>query len=271
LLLAVLDDCQPTALEERGGTLTVFFSDSQHRDSAREAIMRAWPAAVVSSREVDDEDWARRSQESLGPVTVGRITVAPPWAPPAPFAPLSLVIQPSMAFGTGHHATTRLCLVALQMLNLAGTYVLDVGTGSGILALAARMLGADGALGIDNDPDAVQCARENLSLNPGVTNVRFRLGDLLTGGSGPSALHVARGLQLGAPDVVVANLTGELLRRSSALLAGAFAPGGALIVSGLVAEEREEVAAAFSDLDLVWEAEEEGWAGLGFARLGPST
>ena len=174
-----------------------------------------------------------------------------------------------MAFGTGHHATTRLCVVALQMLNLSGTLALDVGTGSGVLAIAARLLGADGALGIDNDPDAVRSARENLELNPGVDHVRFELGDLLSPRSSEkSGLYVSRGLEpLRPADVVTANLTGALLCRAAPALANAFAPGGALIVSGLLAEERDEVIAAFHQLDLVWEMEEEGWVGLGFARL----
>jgi len=281
LLLAVIDDFSPTAVEEHDGSVTIFFTDPHHRDRARDAVTRAWPAAAVTSREVDDENWAERSQENLGPVTVGRITVAPPWAAPRllpvlpaqpglppPFGPLAVIIRPSMAFGTGHHATTRLCLVALQMMNLSGTFVLDVGTGSGVLAIAASMLGADGALGIDNDADAVQCARDNLLLNPGATTVRFAIGDLSAGiQNGPAALNMARGLQLGPPDVLVANLTGDLLRRAAPLLSTAFAPGGGLIVSGVLVEERDAVVGAFSSLDLVWEAEEEEWVGLGFARL----
>lgn len=291
LVLAVVDDYSPTAIEEHhehDGALTIFFSDPAARDAAIEAVRRAIPTARTTAREVDDEDWARRSQEALGPVTVGRVVVAPPWAvpdlptlpaPPAlpalPAAPALaalpalLVIRPSMAFGTGHHATTRLCLAAVQLLNLTGTFVLDIGTGSGVLAIAARLLGAEGAFGIDNDPDAVQCARENLALNPGVNRVRFELGDLTSPRSFDNAgLWVARGLEpLRPADVVMANLTGALLCRTAPALANAFAPGGALIVSGLLAEERDAVVAAFQPLDLVWEVEEDGWVGLGFARL----
>src|SRR5262245_17188309 len=272
-ILAVVDDYSPTAVEEHDGFLSVFFATSAARDAAREAVARAWPELRVECREVDDEDWARRSQENLEPVTVGRITIFPPWSVPRSarlgLGPQALVIQPSMAFGTGHHATTRLCLVGLQLLNLTDTYVLDIGTGSGVLAIAARMLGAEGAVGVDNDPDAIACARENLSLNPGVDHVRFTTGDLSSAiGADPSSLYVARGLHgLGPADVVTANLTGDLLRRSAGVLANAFAPGGGLIVSGVLAEERDTVVDAFQGIDLVWEMEEEGWLGLGFARL----
>jgi len=271
-ILAIVDDYSPTAVEEHDNFLSVFFATPVARDAARDAVARLWPEVRLDCREVDDEDWARRSQENLQPVTVGRLTICPPWsvpdAPPQPLS-LSLIIRPSMAFGTAHHATTRLCLVGLQLLNLNDMYVLDIGTGSGVLAIAARKLGAEGAVGIDNDPDAIACARENLTLNPGIDRVRFATGNLASAiGAEPSALYVARGLHgLGPADVVIANLTGELIRRSASVLGNAFAPGGGLIVSGVLAEERHDVVEAFQGLDLVWEMEEDGWVGLGFARL----
>jgi ribosomal protein L11 methyltransferase len=223
-----------------------------------------YPDAAVVARDVDDEDWARRSQRSLDAVTVGRLTIAPPWAMPVPahrpratdsLQPLTVVIQPSTGFGTGHHATTQLCLRALQTVDLNGKSVLDVGTGSGVLALAARALGADRASGIDRDPDAVRAAQENLPLNPHLTNVTFSAGNLTAGARPPA-------------DVVTANLTGSLLCRTKAALIGAVRTGGALIVSGLQAHERSEVVAAFAPAEIAWEAEADGWVGIVFRIAG---
>jgi ribosomal protein L11 methyltransferase len=275
LVMAVVDDFAPSAVDEHDDTLTVYFSDDSLRDQARQAVGRAFPAASLSTREVPDEDWARRSQESLQPITVGRVTVAPPWAvgtavaarpqPPAPGPelhlrplapnpqPLEIVILPSMGFGTGHHSTTRLCLAALQTLDLADRDVLDVGTGSGVLAIAARMLGARTALGFDYDSDAIQSANENLALNPSADSVRFRTIDL-------------RAEPLSPADVVTANLTGTLLVESAALLIAAIRPGGSLIVSGLQVHERPAVERALAGLRLAWSDEESEWMGLLFNR-----
>jgi ribosomal protein L11 methyltransferase len=154
-----------------------------------------------------------------------------------------------MGFGTGHHATTRLCLAALQTIDLRDQVVLDIGTGSGVLAMAAERLGAARATGIDYDPDAIQSARENLELNRDVRSVIFDVADLSDA-------------SLPAADVVTANLTGALLVRSSSAVLAAVRPGGTLILSGLLAHERDEVRAAFLPAAVVWEREEDGWVGL---------
>jgi ribosomal protein L11 methyltransferase len=181
-----------------------------------------------------------------------------------------------MGFGTGHHATTRLCLRALQREALAGQSVLDIGTGSGILAIAAACLGAARAVGIDHDPDAIQAARENLALNPEVTGVAFEAGDLsndvrLTAfAKAPAVRRSAPGARRrkpdatrdAPPDIVIANLTGALLVRESYRLLTAVRPGGRLIVSGLLAAERDQVVAAFHRAEIVRESREDDWVAL---------
>lgn len=251
LLLAIVDDFGPTAAEERDGFLRVFFATTGDRDAAQRALAPRFEVAAV---DVPDEDWARRSQENLQPVTVGRITVSPnPQSirnpQPAIHDAIDIVIVPSMGFGTGHHVTTRLCLAALQTIDLTDRVLLDVGTGSGVLAIAADRLGAARALGIDYDEDAIQSARENLDLNPEARHVTFDAVDLAAGVLPPA-------------DVVTANLTGALLVRAAAALLAAVRPGGMLILSGIQSHERDEVRQAFAGAAVCWERDEDGWVGL---------
>jgi ribosomal protein L11 methyltransferase len=263
-LAASLDDFSPTAIEECEGVLRVYFATAAHRDRAQAALTTDLQATAV---DVSDEDWARRSQADLQPVTVGRITVAPgPEAESTSLVPsplpspegIGIVIPPSMGFGTGHHATTRLCLAALQTIAVAGKRVLDVGTGSGILAIAADRLGASAAIGIDIDADAVRSARESLTLNPEAQRTRFDVADLAdAGAAGLSPPY----------DVVVANLTAWLLERSASRLLAAVAPRGILILSGLQTAERDAVADAFQRTEVVWECEEQSWVALAMKKL----
>jgi ribosomal protein L11 methyltransferase len=285
LALAVVDDFAPTAVEDCADGVSIFFTSTARRDQAGVALEAAMPDARIASREVDDEDWARRSQQNLTPITVGRITVTPPWfadgvAPTSDLRPPSsdlqpltsgprpptsdlqsptsepivIVIEPSMGFGTGHHATTRLCLAALQTIDVVGRRVLDVGTGSGVLAIAAARLGALEAVGLDLDADAITSAQENLDANPDAAGVRFVVTDM-------------RDASLPAADIVLANLTGAVLVQNAVHLSAAVRPGGTLIVSGLQTHERNDVEAAFSNAQLVWSAEEAGWVGLGFVTV----
>ncbi len=240
LILAAADDFSPTAVEERDGTLRIFFSTSGARDRAAKAL-----GGVPV--DVDDEDWAQRAQP-IGPITVGRITVASSQQSAVVSPGVTVIIPPSMGFGTGHHATTRLCLSALQQIDLKGKAVLDVGTGSGLLAIAASKLGAARAIGTDDDPDAIQAARENLELN-GVTNVELVVADLMD-----AALPQA--------DVVLANLTGALVVRAASRLVNALRPGGVLIVSGVMAGEREDIERAFANQRIVSVVQEDEWLGL---------
>ena len=253
LLLAALDDFSPTASEELDNGVRVFFASREHRDRAQAAFRARRIVAVPI--EVSDEDWAVRSQQNLTPITVGNITVLPSLPERSEDRPIAIVIEPSMGFGTGHHATTRLCLSALQRSPVRGASVLDVGTGSGILAIAAARLGAAQARGIDSDADAIQSANENLARNPEVRTVRFELTD------------VAQDLRsLPRADIVLANLTGALLARVASTLLDALNPGGTLIVSGILAAEEEAVRLGFSTVETVWRQQEDEWIGLMFLK-----
>jgi len=218
----------------------IFFNDAADRDRALDTLRSRFTDLRVDTLDVADEDWAARSQAELRAVTVGRIIVAPPWD-----APITLVIRPSMGFGTGHHATTRLCLAALQRLSLDRCNVLDVGTGSGVLAIAASRLGAEDVTGIDDDQDAIQAAWDNLSLNPSA-QVTLIVGDLRT-------------TELVPADVILANLTGGLLIQSAARLRDLTRANGRLVLSGFTVDEERDVIAAFGAFSVEHRGEEEGW------------
>jgi ribosomal protein L11 methyltransferase len=248
-LLAALDDFQPTALEEPddASRLSAYFTSSRLRDDAAHAVKASFGDRVsVEARDVPDDNWAERSQASLGAVTVGALVVAPPWQADGYRDSHShlIVIRPSMGFGTGHHATTRLTLEALQQVDLRGKTMLDIGCGSGVLALAAVTLGAASAVGIDIDPDALANATDNLELNGLSGSVRFEAGDFR------QLSNVA--------DVVAANLTGALLAGAARELGAVVKPGGHLIISGFMEHEKSTVQQALEPLLMFERIAQEG-------------
>jgi ribosomal protein L11 methyltransferase len=268
LLQAALVDHKVAAISEvTPDTWHVFFETSAARDTAATELSAVFQSLSIARIDVDDEDWVARSQAGLRAVQIGRIIVTPSWDRPASPQPapqpsrnavgdtteaIVIVIRPSMGFGTGHHATTRLCLAALQSLPLHGRAVVDVGTGSGVLAIAASRLGAADVLGIDDDPDALQAASDNLDLNPGAV-VTLREQD-------------ARAASAGAFAVVTANLTGALLAAIASQLIELAAPGGMLVLSGLLEPEESAVRAAFGGCLVHNRAQEEEWVCLTLAR-----
>ena len=239
-LEAALTDYDVTAINETEDVWRIFFHTAQERDRAANGLRAEFSGLSVEAVDVPDEDWAARSQASLRAVQIGRVIVAPPWD-----APVTIVVQPSMGFGTGHHATTQLCLAALQQLDLRGLTVIDVGTGSGVLAMAASLLGAANVIAIDEDEDAVNAARENLALNPRA-KVTLEVGDLR---------HAAAA----NADLVLANLTGALLVSAADRLRQLTDSGGRLILSGFVAREERDVLHAFAPLTVEHRDQEEEW------------
>jgi ribosomal protein L11 methyltransferase len=202
---------------------------------------------------VPDEDWARRSQESLRAIEAGGLVVAPPWDVPRAGAAPVIIIEPSTGFGTGHHATTRLCLVLLQQLDLRGARVLDIGTGSGVLALAAWKLGASDVVAVDHDADALDNARDNIARNGAAASIDVVRDDL-------GALRIQRA------DVVLANLTGAVLVRHAADLTGLATDGGYLILSGFAPSDVPVIHRAFSGLSVIETKSEDHWAALTLRR-----
>jgi ribosomal protein L11 methyltransferase len=213
----------------------------------------ARPATIETSA-VSALDWTAVARSHHRPVSVGRrLLVAPPWDVPAAPGREVLVIEPGMAFGTGQHATTRGCLEAIENAVAAGGIgsALDVGTGSGILALALARLGVPRVVAIDSDPQVVPLARENLARN----------------GAAGVALVAGTAADLAARfDLVVANLLADVLVREAEALAARVEPGGCLVVSGLLASQAPAVAAAYCGWRIAAEHRDEDWCTLVLRR-----
>ena len=261
-VLAALINHDVAAVDEDAAR--VFFHTAEQRDGAAAALQRQFPALQLQPIDVPDEDWAARSQANLKAVRVGGIIVAPPWDIPTSEGsevgrnvssgeqPIVILIQPSIGFGTGHHATTRLCLAHLQHVNLRGRTALDVGTGSGVLAIAASRLGASQVLAIDDDPDAIASARENLDLNR-ATNVTLGTLDL-------------RRATLRPFDLVVANLTGGLLVAAAQALIPMAGRDGRFILSGFMEAEEADVRAAYASCTIVERSQDDEWVCVTLSR-----
>lgn len=255
-----LDDLAPAAIHETGNDAApvwrVFLSDPAAIPRAAQLMKARFGSEGlgVATADVPDEDWAARTQAHLTRITVGEVTVAPPWDTPPAGSGTIVTIYPSTGFGTGHHQTTRLCLRLLQAAEPAGKRVVDLGTGSGVLALTAWRLGAADVEAIDYDEDAVDNARENLRLNGAGDTIVLRRGDVRVDAPEPA-------------DLVIANLTGALLISLAPMLISLVRPGGTLIISGFLAPEIDAMRAVFEpDLTFNDETGEDAWRGLRFDR-----
>ena len=186
----------------------------------------------VSMQGVKEEDWAENWKQYYKPFRIGEhMVVKPTWEPwDAQAGDLIIEIDPGMAFGTGTHETTAMCVSLIEAYYQGGT-LLDVGTGSGILAIAAARLGAKGIVAVDIDPDAVRVAKENVAHNGLEEAIDVRKGDLLQGLSQQF-------------DFAVANILAPVICMLAAPLKKHLTPGGRFICSGIIAEAEAEVNAA---------------------------
>ena len=205
--------------------------------------------AILACR---SEDWENNWKAYFHPMPVGeRLLIQPAWEEPVnPGGRAVLLLEPGLAFGSGGHATTRLCMEALERAIVPGCSVLDVGCGSGILTIAAMLLGAGRALGVDIDPMAVECARENAERN-GIA-CEFIQGDLAGGVSGEF-------------DVIVSNIVADAIIALSGQIAEHLKPGGVWVSAGIIDTREGDVLEALkaNGFKLAERKEEEGWVCLG--------
>lgn len=210
--------------------------------AAAEACLEAVPPYQVEL--VPEQDWVRLTQSQFEPLQItSRLWIVPSWhAFPDPSA-VNILLDPGLAFGTGGHPTTRLCLQWLAEHVAGGECVLDYGCGSGILAIAAMKLGARRAVGVDIDPQAVAAARQNAVQNQVAM-------EACLSGEAPAV----------AADIVVANILANPLKLLAPLLAGACRPEGRIVLSGILDEQADEISKVYSEwFDMQEYRRDDGW------------
>ncbi len=234
--------------------LTALFpGDLDVRDilSRTSGLLDVRPPAAHSVETIDESDWVRLTQSQFPPLSVGgRLWIVPSWTEPVDPHAINLRLDPGLAFGTGSHPTTRLCLKWLAQHLQRGESLLDYGCGSGILAIAAAKLGAGQVSGVDSDREAIEASRSNAERNAVVA--RFESPDAMPAG---------------VVDVVVANILANPLKLLAPILANRVRAGGRLVLSGILEPQAAVVADAYRrwfNID-VWERED-GWVALAGTR-----
>ena len=244
------------------GFLPTWDHDTRERlEVALLLLSRAGPTSPPRVRVLEPHDWAESWKAFFPPQHIGHHTViVPTWHTYEP-APGDLIVRldPGMAFGTGLHATTRMCLCALEQLIEPGLLVLDIGTGSGILAIAAALQGATQVQAIDVDPVALAVARENVALNGVADLVHVEPGTL-----GRALTPDVPAHQRGGYGLVLVNILAEIITSMAPDLAIALGVGARFVASGIIEEKEAGVSSALTDvgLEIDERSREDGWVAL---------
>ena len=265
-LLSRLDDAAVQGAWEDEGVVHLYWAEDQWNDEKLVSVQSILADLVQSSRviplsvqRVPSQDWNEAWTRSVKPLRIGRLVIRPSWEPVL-FGPqdIEIVLDPKQAFGTGHHATTRMLLEWLQEDIRGGEQVLDVGTGSAILAMAAVKLGAASAVGVEVDSVAVDCAKEYVVLNGLNDQIDIIAGTLA---------DLPQGRRTTA-DLVLANLDRQTVLDLADDLVCSAPRGASIMVSGILVEQQTEIVNRLSSLGLacVERREEEGWVAMKFLR-----
>lgn len=238
--------------------------DEQVEETRRQIEEGLWylgrirPLPPATYQAVHEADWAEAWKQHYHPIAIGqRLMIVPAWLESPDQARIPIRIDPGMAFGTGTHPTTQLCLELIEERTRPGISVIDVGCGSGILAVAALKLGAGRGLGVDIDPDAVTATQENAVANGVADRLEWGVGSLEEVRRGNFGLQQA--------ELVLANILAPVLvRLLDEGLAGLLTPEGALVLSGILDEQAGDVVAAAEKqgLHLVDRRQEGDWVAL---------
>lgn len=264
-LLGALSDPFVQGAWQDGRTIHLYWPgdrwSADHVAALRAALQQFGGAdAELLVQQVPDQDWNRQWAQSVRPIRIGRrIVIRPSWEPVALQAEdIEIVLDPKQAFGTGHHATTRMLLEWLEELIRGGECVLDVGSGSGILAMVALRLGAASALGVECDAVAVDCARDYATENGFGENLQLRCGTL-------EEVDPQGELR---PELVLANLDRQTLLLLCDDLTRYVSHGARLLLSGVLLDQEQEIVESFSKAgaSLSRRREQDGWVALELLR-----
>jgi ribosomal protein L11 methyltransferase len=233
---------------DASASVHVYVREGDPSAAARASLGAAGIDAALTTSVVADEDWAESWKQHFHPERFGeRIVVVPSWRTyEAAANDIIITLDPGMAFGTGQHETTRMCLEALERCVRPGDRVLDVGCGSGILAIAAAKLGAAQVAALDIDPDCVRITRENAALNHVLVEAR-------QAAAGDAELFTAHA-STASFDIIVANIIAATIIGLAPSLVAALAPAGRLITSGIISEREPAVVAELESRGLTIEA-----------------
>ncbi|NGZ11543.1 MAG: 50S ribosomal protein L11 methyltransferase [Nitrospira sp. LK70] len=263
-LLSRLDDPTVQGAWEDVAEIHLYWAQD-HWNGERLASVRAALSETASSEHsfsvtiLPVQDWNDEWARSVKPLRIGRLVIRPTWESVV-VGPkdVEIVLDPKQAFGTGHHATTRMLLEQLQEEIHGEEQVVDVGTGSAILAITAVKLGAASAIGVEIDSVAVDCAREAVVLNGLKERIEILCGTLKDPAQRGSF----------AADLVLANLDRQTILDIAGDLVGSASESASLLVSGILVEEQDEIVDRFSGLGLACSkrCEEEGWVAMKFLR-----
>ncbi|MGI5977666.1 MAG: 50S ribosomal protein L11 methyltransferase [Candidatus Limivicinus sp.] len=231
-----------------------YLSDDDEGKTVLGRILAAYPEAQYSY--TPDQDWENSWKENFRPIEVGeKLVVVPQWMDAPDDGRTALRLDPGIAFGTGSHPTTKLCLAALEGFAGPGVRVLDLGCGSGILGIGALNLGADCCVGVDVDPKSPEAAAANAALN-GIDEARIKLlaGDIIKDAS----LRCSLG---GGYQLVLANIVADVIIALSPLVRQFMAPGGTFICSGIIDDRQDEVREALikNGFSVLSHTQEEEW------------
>ena len=264
-----------TCVEERGERFIIRDEeDLQNLKFAFEEFKKALAHSLSLDADLQIEilkkqnkDWLDEYKKGVAPVAVGKFYVRPSWCERSQDSALiDLLIDPALAFGSGHHESTNMCLALLSELTRAGVSALDVGCGSGILSIAMKKLGAK-VSACDTDEQAVTATQQNAEKN-GVRIDQIWLGSVSSLGERASSLSEQSSSAAAQPqfDLIVANIIADVILILSADLKKALKPGGKLVLSGILEKYKDRIEQAFSDLGFICVKQENEWLSFVYER-----